>query len=175
MQNYELLYIVSNQYTEDELTAIKQKVNAIIAKNGGVIGYEDFMGKKKLAYPIQKALHGYYQVAEFELEDTANLAVINNELKLDKEVVRAQMIAKPKITPAEIKRKKEREARGDQDEERTDHNDRDDRTDRRERSHRIERVERPVRIEKKVSESESKIKTKNLDEKIDEILKEDVI
>jgi len=67
MKNYELLYIVSNQYTEDELKTIKDKVNTLLQKYGGVLGFTEFLGKKKLAYPIDKVNHGYYVVAEFEL------------------------------------------------------------------------------------------------------------
>ena len=52
MKNYELLYIVSNQYTEDELKTIKDKVNTLLQKYGGVLGFTEFLGKKKLAYPI---------------------------------------------------------------------------------------------------------------------------
>lgn len=154
MKNYELLYIVSNQYTEEEKEQIKKKINATIEKYGGAIGYEEFLGKKKMAYPIKKILHGYYQAAEFALADETKLAQINNELRLDKEIIRAQIIIKPQMTAAEIKRKKDRAFQ--------------DRT--------YPAGERIIYAkEKKKAKEAVKIKIKNLDEKLAEILKDDNI
>jgi small subunit ribosomal protein S6 len=108
MTNYELLYIVSNQYTEKELPKIQEKVEAIVKKYGGVIGKTDLIGKRKLAYPINKVQHGYYVVAEFELGDGENLKTITNDLKLDKEVLRAQIIIRPKNIEDKNKKRKKR-------------------------------------------------------------------
>ena len=47
IKNYELFYLVSNQYTEDELKTIKEKVNSILKKYGGQLGYRESLGKKK--------------------------------------------------------------------------------------------------------------------------------
>ena len=152
MKNYELLYIVSNQYTEDELQTIKEKVNSILQKYGGVLGFSEFLGKKKLAYPIDKINHGYYVVAEFELEDPTMVKSINNDLKLDKEVLRAQIITKPKITPEEIERQKRQRARAAEDaKSKTEE----------------KRVVKPKEVKKK--------EMKNLDDKLAEILSDDTI
>jgi len=152
MKNYELLYIVSNQYTEDELKTIKEKVNSLLQKYGAVLGFSEFLGKKKLSYPINKINHGYYVVAEFELEDPTVVKSIGNDLKLDKEVLRAQIISKPKITPEEIARQKRQRARATEE-------------------------AKPKTEEKKVvkQKESKKIDMKNLDDKLDEILRDDVI
>lgn len=152
MKNYELLYIVSNQYTEDELKTIKEKINALLQKYGAVLGFGEFLGKKKLAYPINKINHGYYVVAEFELEDPTVVKAISNDLKLDKEVLRAQIISKPKITQAEIERQKRQRAKAAEE-------------------------AKPKTEEKKVvkPKESKKMEMKNLDEKLDEILRDDAI
>ena len=159
MKNYELLYIVSSQFTDNEVPAVKEKVNALLQKNGAVIGYEEFIGKRKLAYPIKKSLHGYYIAAEFELEDGSKIKELNETLKLDKDVLRAQIIAKAKITQAEIERKKRHaeepsEVSGEAPAE---------------KSSPIE----PMEEEKKTAKTpDKKIKMKDLDEKLDEILQD---
>ena len=82
MQNhYELLYLISGAYTEEELATIKEKVKNLIAKFEGQITFEDSFGKKKLAYPIKKAFHGYYLLYEFDL-DGERLKDLSNGLKL---------------------------------------------------------------------------------------------
>lgn len=151
MKNYELLYIISGQFTEDEVTKIREDIDSLIKKYGGQIGYQEFLGKKKLAYPIAKNLHGYYVVTEFETEATEKIKDLATNLKLDKKIVRAQLITKPKITPAEIARKQDRKERPqDKPEEKAE-----------EQSHR-----------KKESQ---KVSMEKLDEKLDEILKDDNI
>ncbi len=158
MRNYELLYIVSNQYTEDELGKIKLKIDEQLKKNGGVLGYHEMLGKRKLAYPINKFNHGYYVVSEFELEDGSKLKAINENLRLDKEILRAQIVTKEKITPEEIvKLKAQREANPENE------------------TASGETEERPAPKTVKPVKAEKKADIKNLDEKLDEILQEEVI
>lgn len=158
MKNYELLYIVSNQYTEIELEDIKKHVNELLEKQGGVIGYQDTLGKKKLAYPINKNAYGYYIIEEFELEDGSKIDKINNELKLDKQILRALVIAKDKITQEEIDRKKARAAKeAAQAEEKAE----------------TEKTEEAKPV-KKPTKTATKKPMKNLDEKLDELLKDDM-
>jgi small subunit ribosomal protein S6 len=169
MRNYELLYIVSNQFTDEEAKTVSQKVNAMIAKYGGTIGYEDNMGKKKLAYPINHALHGYYFCTEFESDEPTKIKDLTNDLKLDKEVLRAQIIIKPKITAEEIEQKKNRV------DQILDELDTQSQVSpiRERREERKEEKTEPAAEEQKPSAKP--VKTKNLDEKLDELLKDDTV
>lgn len=154
MKNYELLYIVSNQYTDDEAEKIKQKVDELLQTNGAQLGLEDKMGKKKLAYPIDHVAHGYYFLREFQLEDGSKLQEINNLLRLDKEILRAQIIDKKPLSPAELEKMKKREAYA--------------------AKNRAERAEKPTTDSRPVKSTETKkVEMKNLDEKLEEILKTD--
>lgn len=85
--HYELLYLVSANHTEDELEPIKQKIRDAINKFEGSITFEDGLGKKKLAYPIEKNQQGYYLLTEFDL-DGKNLASLDKDLKLTNELLR---------------------------------------------------------------------------------------
>ncbi|MFA6593654.1 MAG: 30S ribosomal protein S6 [Candidatus Buchananbacteria bacterium] len=155
MQNYELLYIISNQYTDDEAAKIKAKIDDMLKGFGAVIGLEENLGKKKLAYPINRVAHGYYFLNEFELEDAAKVKEINNFLRLDKEILRAQVISKKKLTPEEIEKQRKREQAAE--------------------AHRAaagEKAEEKTKPAEAKRESK-KINIKNLDEKLDEILKTD--
>ena len=159
VKNYELLYIVANQYTEDELKTIKEKVNSILKKYGAELGYSEFLGKKRLAYPINKVNHGYYLVVEFELADPTSIKSLANDLKLDKEVLRAQIIAKPKITQKEIERQARQRARAAQeDKARSDG-----------------KPALKFTRAKEAKKESKKVDMKQLDEKLEEILKDDII
>ncbi|MBP6942614.1 MAG: 30S ribosomal protein S6 [Candidatus Buchananbacteria bacterium] len=194
MQNYELLYIISNKYTEAELDTVRAKVNGLLTKYGAVIGFTDFMGRRKLAYPIDHEAHGYYILTEFEIEDGTVLQSLTNDLRLDKEVVRAQMIAKPKITKDEIERFKRRQ---EAETKAANAEPEDETSDKRDRRHprpttgrenqsapkahseaapKAETAEEPEATEvaaPKVEKADQK-PAKNLDEKLDELLQNDV-
>ncbi|MFA6228225.1 MAG: 30S ribosomal protein S6 [Patescibacteria group bacterium] len=154
MNNYELLYIIPNQYTDDEAAKIKAKIDDMLKGFGAIIGLEENLGKKKLAYPINRVAHGYYLLNEFELEDAAKIKEINNFLRLDKEILRAQIVSKKKLTPKEIEKQKKREQAAEA---------------RRAAGEKNEEKAKPAEAKKE----SKKVDIKNLDEKLDEILKTD--
>jgi small subunit ribosomal protein S6 len=62
--NYELIYIIDTDKTEEETAALVEKFNALITSNGTVTE-TDLWGKKKLAYPINDKPDGYYVLVKF--------------------------------------------------------------------------------------------------------------
>lgn len=92
--HYELLYLISNKYSEGELDTIKAKVVKLINNHQGVITHTDDIGKRRLAYAIKGFRYGYYQLVEFDLAGL-NLKALENDLKLDHEVLRHQIIRRP--------------------------------------------------------------------------------
>ena len=106
MIHYELVYIVPNQYTDEEVETISDKVKKIISENGGTITIEDSLGKKKLAYPIKQVHQGTYLLLELDLE-TESLEKIKKTLGLTAEVLRFQIVKKKKKSLEEIKKEQE--------------------------------------------------------------------
>lgn len=96
---YELLYIVSNKFSEDEVKPIVEKVNKSIADNGGTIVSSADWGKKRLAYPIDGFYYGYYSLVEFEMPGE-NLAKVDRMIRMSNEIVRHQTVTK-KVKSAE--------------------------------------------------------------------------
>ncbi len=103
--HYELLYIVSNKYTEDELAPIMDKTRKVISDNGGNITYSEEWGKKRFAYPIKHFQHGYYTLIEFDL-DGDKLAEINRSFRMTSEILRYQIVRKQVKTAADIEQDK---------------------------------------------------------------------
>ncbi|MEA3464367.1 MAG: 30S ribosomal protein S6 [Patescibacteria group bacterium] len=103
--HYELLYIISNKYSENELSPIIDKVRKIISDNGGNISYSEEWGKKKLAYPIKHFRYGYYNLAEFDLAGE-KLVKINKALQLASEILRHQIVSKKLKTVQVIEKEK---------------------------------------------------------------------
>lgn len=94
MTKYELLYIISADYTDDEVVGVQKQVVELIEKEEGKISRNESLGKIKLAYPIKKSKHGTYILVHFESEQ-ASIQPLDRILRLTDEVLRHQIIIMP--------------------------------------------------------------------------------
>lgn len=90
---YELLYIISNEFSEDEVKPIAEKVNNLIKDNQGEIIRAEEWGKKRLAYHIKKFQYGYYNLVEFNLPGSS-LAKVERSIRLANDILRHQIVRK---------------------------------------------------------------------------------
>jgi len=103
--HYELLYILSNKYAENELKPIMENVAKVITSNQGNITYFEEWGKKKFCYPIKSFHYGYYNLIEFDCE-ALNLEKINKDFRMMNEILRFQIVSRKLRSAEEIKREK---------------------------------------------------------------------
>ena len=153
LKEYEILYFISISLEPDEIQAIKKKINDIITNRNGVIIKEDEIGKRKLAFMIKRARHGYYILTVFK-SPTTEINNVNHEIELLPEILRHKIAIKEEIKIVEIKDevkpdKVEKEPK--KEEEKTE----DDTKD------------------KKEDKKDSKVDIEELDRKIDELLAEE--
>ncbi len=93
MRDYELLYIIKADITEEQTAATIEKFNGILTKEGAEITGVDEWGKRKLAYEIDKKYReGYYVLVKFSGPSTA-VDEADRLLKIDENVLR-HMITK---------------------------------------------------------------------------------
>ena len=60
MRNYEIMFIVNPTVAEEEIDKINAQVESIVTSGGGKIEKIEKMGKRRLAYEIDKHREGYY-------------------------------------------------------------------------------------------------------------------
>ncbi len=60
MRNYEIMFIVNPNTTEDEIDKINSQIENIVTSAGGEIQKIEKMGKRRLAYEVQRFREGYY-------------------------------------------------------------------------------------------------------------------
>lgn len=63
---YEIMYIVAPETAEDDLTKLNEAIAQTITSQGGTVANTDNMGRRKLAYPIDKKTEGHYVLLEVE-------------------------------------------------------------------------------------------------------------
>jgi len=148
--DYELAYIIPAKFSEDEVPKINHKITRLILDSGGQILNEESWGKKKLAYPIKQNKYGYYQIIKFALEPLA-LQKIEHQLKLDSSILRHMTIKVKYRTTTEKEKKRALRKKVE-----------------------VKKIEEK-KIEKPKVEKVKKISIEDLDEKLEEILKDDVV
>src|SRR5213083_3624115 len=60
MRNYEIMFVVNPTIAEEEIDKINTQVEGIVTSGGGAIEKIEKMGKRRLAYEIDKHREGYY-------------------------------------------------------------------------------------------------------------------
>ena len=60
MREYEVMYILKPSYDDEKYNQLIEKYNALVQNNGGEVLSVEQIGKKRLAYEIQKLREGYY-------------------------------------------------------------------------------------------------------------------
>src|SRR5215468_10689546 len=60
MRSYEIMFIVNPNVPEEEIDKINSQLEGIITSGGGTVGKIEKMGKRRLAYDVDKHREGYY-------------------------------------------------------------------------------------------------------------------
>jgi small subunit ribosomal protein S6 len=102
---YEAIYIVHPNIEQDGLTKLIEATKEMLKKRGGEILYEEVMGKKRLAYSIQKQRFGTYVLLQFRGDGAGNVR-LNQDLELNDDIL-AHMIVR--IDEDEVREAREEE------------------------------------------------------------------
>ncbi|WP_018750424.1 30S ribosomal protein S6 [Paenibacillus sanguinis] len=86
MRKYEVMYIIRPDVEQEAVQAIVEKFQGII-QNGGEITKHDLMGKRRLAYEINKIRDGIYVLVNFTATPEV-VAELERILKISDEVIR---------------------------------------------------------------------------------------
>jgi small subunit ribosomal protein S6 len=68
MNRYEVLYIIQNELSDEQKTALIEKFKSIIESSGGIVESIEKWGAKKYAYAIDYKTEGYYVLMNFVSE-----------------------------------------------------------------------------------------------------------
>ncbi len=101
--SYETLFVIKPDLTEEATAAVVNKFTALIADNGGTVENVNVWGKRRLAYPIEKHVEGYYVLVNFKSE--ANLPLeLNRVFGITDEILRNIVVrSEGYVAPAEEK------------------------------------------------------------------------
>lgn len=90
MRNYELMYIIRPDVEQETVQAVVEKFQGIIV-NGGEIVKHDVLGKRRLAYEINKHRDGTYVLVHFK--GTSEIVnELERVLKITDEIIRHMIV-----------------------------------------------------------------------------------
>lgn len=89
---YEAMMVFSVSNGDEATTALVEKFKALVAENGTIENVDDW-GKRRLAYPINDEVEGYYIIVNFE-SNPEFPAELDRVAKITDGVLRTMVIAK---------------------------------------------------------------------------------
>lgn len=90
MENYEIMFIVKPTLDEETIKSTVKTLESIITDMKGKVKTKD-MGKRELAYPINKEISGFYYL--FTVESShETIAEFDRKIRLNENILRHQII-----------------------------------------------------------------------------------
>jgi small subunit ribosomal protein S6 len=84
---YEVMYIIDPDTPEDDVTRLNDNIQQVITDQGGTITKRENMGRRQLAYPINRKNEGIYQL--FEVEGSGGeIAELERRMRVNDQVIR---------------------------------------------------------------------------------------
>ena len=91
MTNYEIMFILSTQLTDEEKKANVEKVEEVLTNAGATEVKTEIMGDRKLAYPIKKKENGYYVLTTFQADGT-KFTEIESKLNINESILKYMIV-----------------------------------------------------------------------------------
>ncbi|CAM3629831.1 30S ribosomal protein S6 [Marinicrinis lubricantis] len=92
MRKYEMMYIIRTDIEQEVIDATVEKFKGIIEANGGEIQKQDVMGKRRLAYEINKFRDGVYVLVNFTAPKEV-VAELDRVLRITDQVIRHLIVS----------------------------------------------------------------------------------
>ena len=91
MNKYEIMFIVKADIAEEEVANVVKSFESIITDMCCKILNSKYLGKKKLAYEIEKQVRGYYHLLNVECESKA-VKEFDRKALIDERILRHLII-----------------------------------------------------------------------------------
>ncbi len=99
MREYECLYILDPKLTEEDVTAVSERIGQIVTENGGELLSVNPWGKRRLAYELKHVREGYY--IQMRLNgDVATTGELDQALRFSEAVMRHLIVRADELDPA---------------------------------------------------------------------------
>lgn len=86
-RTYEVMYIIDPDVASDKVAKLNEAVGKLVEKEGGKVVKKEDIGRREMAYPINKKNEGHYVL--FEIEGTGQeIAELERRMRVNDMIVR---------------------------------------------------------------------------------------
>ena len=109
-RTYEVMYIVDPETSDENIGKLNEAVGKLVETEGGSVVRLDDLGRRKLAYQINKKKEGYYVL--FEIEGSGQeIAELERRMRVNDAVMRFMTVRVDEDRKAADKKRTKRENR----------------------------------------------------------------
>ncbi|MGH9947113.1 MAG: 30S ribosomal protein S6 [Pyrinomonadaceae bacterium] len=109
-RTYEVMYIIDPETELDKITKLNDAVGKLIEKEGGTVVRMDDIGRRNLAYPIEKKYEGHYVL--FEIQGSGQeIAELERRMRVNDMIIRYMTVRVDEDRKKADKLKAKREAK----------------------------------------------------------------
>lgn len=87
MRNYELVWIIGGDSTDDDAVSSVSAVSDLVEQGGGQVTHTESWGNRSLAYKIKQNVEGVYNVARFTMEPSS-VVEMEQAVQADQKIIR---------------------------------------------------------------------------------------
>lgn len=107
-REYETTFILDARLSPEKIDLKIQDIEKIIKENEGTVSNVNRIGKRRLAYEINKNQYGYYVSYRFAI-DGANIIELRRRYSLEESIIRFLTIRVPKVVLETEEKSEEKE------------------------------------------------------------------
>lgn len=95
---YELAYHLDANIEESQVPQMREELEKLVTSHGGIISFSKEPEKGRLSYPIRHSRSSYFGYMQFTMPDGEQLAVIDEQLRLNSHVIRFLVIKQEPVS-----------------------------------------------------------------------------
>lgn len=96
MRKYEIMFIVRPDLEETEIKSISENFKKVLADNGATVTNEKVMGKRELAYEMNKFKSGFYFLFNIEANDDKAIKEFDRLALINEKIIRHLIVKNEK-------------------------------------------------------------------------------
>lgn len=105
---YEVMFIADPETSDETIGKLNEAIGKLVENEGGSVVRVDDMGRRKMAYPINKKKEGYYVL--FEIEGSGQeIAELERRMRVNETIIRFMTVRVDEDRKAADKKRTKRE------------------------------------------------------------------
>ncbi|MHB1756038.1 MAG: 30S ribosomal protein S6 [Leptospirillum sp.] len=94
---YECVLLLKSQLTDEESALTVSRFTNLIESKSGVVHHIQKMGRKRMAYELNKEKRAEYVILYLELQNPSDISELDRQARIDERVVKSMIVRKEKL------------------------------------------------------------------------------